>query len=87
MTVESHLAGRIYSGTRAELINYMESVGYQHLPDAFKAIFQMGFLGLKILTPDPDIITIREALVGWVGLNLKKSFSIKNKNKKHLIAT
>jgi len=36
LTVESHLAGRIYSGTRAELINYMESVGYQHLPDAFK---------------------------------------------------
>ena len=56
MTVESHLAGRIYSGTRAELINYMESVGYQHLPDAFKAIFQMGFSGLGILTP--DIITV-----------------------------
>ena len=46
LTVESHLAGRIYSGTRAELINYMESVGYQHLPDAFKAIFQMGYLRL-----------------------------------------
>ena len=34
--VESHLAGRIYSGTREELVKFMDSVGYKHITNAFK---------------------------------------------------
>jgi len=32
LSVESHLAGRLFPGDRSELISYMESVGYQHVP-------------------------------------------------------
>ena len=31
MTVETHLAGRIFPGSREELINYLEQVGYTHV--------------------------------------------------------
>ena len=36
LMVESHLAGRIYSGTREELVDFMDSVGYKHISNAFK---------------------------------------------------
>ena len=36
VTVESHLLGRMYPGTREDLISFMNSVGYRHIPDAFK---------------------------------------------------
>jgi len=32
LSVETHLAGRLFPGDRSELISYMESVGYQHIP-------------------------------------------------------
>ena len=35
VTVESHLLGRMYPGTREELIIFMNSVGYEHIKDAF----------------------------------------------------
>ena len=31
MTIETHLAGRLFPGDRADLISYLESVGYTHL--------------------------------------------------------
>ena len=31
MTVETHLAGRIFPGSREELIDYLERVGYTHV--------------------------------------------------------
>ena len=37
LSVETHLAGLVFPGDRAELIAYMESVGYTHLPHAHRA--------------------------------------------------
>ena len=34
LTVETHLAGRIFPGDRNDLISYMEDVGYTHVKDA-----------------------------------------------------
>ena len=34
LTVETHLAGRVYPGSRYELIQYMKSVGYNHVAGA-----------------------------------------------------
>ena len=31
MTVETHLAGRIFPGSREDLISYLEEVGYTHI--------------------------------------------------------
>ena len=31
LSVETHLAGRLFPGDRQELIEYMKSVGYQHI--------------------------------------------------------
>ena len=34
LTVETHLAGRIFPGDRNELISFMEDVGYIHVKEA-----------------------------------------------------
>ena len=36
LSVETHLAGRMFPGTRKDIINYMEKVGYSHLPGAHR---------------------------------------------------
>ena len=37
LSVETHLAGRLFQGSRKELISFMEEVGYQHISWAHKA--------------------------------------------------
>ena len=36
VTVETHLAGRLYPGTRADILQLMAGAGYTHLPAAHR---------------------------------------------------
>ena len=37
LSVETHLAGRLFPGDRGEVIAHMEAAGYRHLPAAHRA--------------------------------------------------